>query len=234
MSLWKVLFTIPCSVALVGCSLFSSVTGNNGECYNNGKLGYKHCASGNFCDTSKNTCHANFSLDEGDDCGAVMYTGADSGQTVAACKPDLICQPYDLKCRKPGGDNAVCTENSHCQSGLTCNGGFVVESKDYIGKFKRCKPLQPLDAPCGIDSDCQEGLACLHEGRTAAPYSCRHPAKLGEKCYLDKRQCEADLVCNYGLEPSVCDKPASRGKGEPCGRDESCLLGLGCKLRKCE
>jgi hypothetical protein len=106
--------------------------------------------------------------------------------------------------------------------------------------------LQPLNAPCGSDIDCQDGLTCIGYN-VQMDGTCQQPPATGAVCGkapTDGGTTTLSVNWNFGNHPdcttgdycpsiggSKCQ--VQSGPGGSCGADNECFVGLTCHLGTC-
>ncbi|MGH7294440.1 MAG: hypothetical protein ACRELB_05895, partial [Polyangiaceae bacterium] len=101
--------------------------------------------------------------------------------------------------------------------------------------------LQAAGAPCAVDFECQDGLACV--GWTGASDGhCAPPGDAGAACEQSPDASSAlDIDYGFGSHPpcaagAYCATPLCKSQGASgtaCSTDTSCLSGTDCHLGKC-
>jgi len=153
--------------------------------------------------------------------GGGLTEGADCAYD-ASCVPGLVC--VERVCKAPGGEGAVCTQESHCADGFLCGcvGSLCNDEPD------RCHAPQTRRSGqrCRQDASCVQGVCLLGAGGV-----CGDPQTSGAACGRTS-ECAEGLTCNRGFVPAVCTQLAV--KGERCGDRRDCLGGLVCGFEGAE
>lgn len=148
-------------------------------------------------------------------CGARRTVDC-SGVVIGLLAPGERCDPTRAwECAsgscQAGECVALAAAGEPCDTGATvCEPGLVCHSLDFV-----CRVPGDASAPCGVRTDCREGLLCA-EG------ACAPRAREGEPCIFDV-MCADGLFCNAD---GVCE--AQRAAGEECRDHGWCRPDLVC------
>ena len=167
------------------------------------------------------------STGDADPCNSNLCPGPNNvciaGQCVARCGPPRGC----LGGQDPNTCECLCTDNSQCEPGTSCNNGTCEPLNCADELCEECPLGQRQDPnsccaciPGCVDSQCDEGFACGQEGECVAllcPDILCEPCGKGTTldpnacCSCIPQVCTSNESCEEGLQCStargVCNSP---------------------------